>query len=195
MRELKGAFTALITPMKDNGDVDYDGFKKLINFQLEAGIDGIVPIGTTGEAPTLSEAEEEALIRIAVDEAGGKVPVIIGTGSNNTKCMLKYTQAAKDLGADIAMVVTPYYNKPNDDGLVRHFEAAAAVGIPILVQHRLQNRAEYPHGAYGKDRRNSRHHRRKRGFRRHWADGGGAAGNIVPAPDGGQSLLGAFRGR
>ena len=133
MKELKGAITALITPMKENGEVDYDGFKRLVNFQLEQGIDGIVPLGTTGEAPTMEEAEEEKIIRISMDEAKGKVPVIVGTGSNDTKHMLSYTKRAKDMGADIAMVVTPYYNKPNDDGLVRHFEAAAGVGIPILV--------------------------------------------------------------
>ena len=133
MKELKGAITALVTPMKENGEVDYDGFKRLVNFQLEQGIDGIVPLGTTGEAPTMEEAEEEKLIRISMDEAKGKVPVIVGTGSNDTKHMLAYTKRAKDMGADIAMVVTPYYNKPNDDGLVRHFEAAAGVGIPILV--------------------------------------------------------------
>jgi len=133
MKELKGAITALVTPMKENGEVDYDGFKRLVNFQLEQGIDGIVPLGTTGEAPTMEEAEEEKIIRISMDEAKGKVPVIVGTGSNDTKHMLAYTKRAKDMGADIAMVVTPYYNKPNDDGLVRHFEAAAGVGIPILV--------------------------------------------------------------
>ena len=133
MKELKGAFTALITPMKDSGEVDYDGFKRLINFQLEQGIDGLVPLGTTGETPTLDEGEEEKLIRIAVDEVKGRVPVIIGTGSNDTKHMLIYTLRAKDMGADAALVVTPYYNKPNDEGLIRHFEAAAAVGIPIMV--------------------------------------------------------------
>ena len=133
MKELKGAITALITPMKENGDVDFDGFKRLINFQLDQGIDGIVPLGTTGETPTLEEDEEEKLLRIAIDEAKGNVPVIVGTGSNNTKYMVAYTKQAKDMGADIAMVVTPYYNKPNDDGLVRHFEAAAGVGIPIIV--------------------------------------------------------------
>jgi len=133
VKELKGAFTALITPMKENGDVDYDGFKRLVNFQLEQGIDGIVPLGTTGEAPTLEECEEEKLIRIAVDEAKGKVPVIIGAGSNSTKHMVIYTKRAKDMGADMAMVVTPYYNKPNDSGLLQHFEAASAVGIPVLV--------------------------------------------------------------
>ncbi|MCL2379998.1 MAG: 4-hydroxy-tetrahydrodipicolinate synthase [Treponema sp.] len=133
MKGLKGAITALITPMKENGDVDFDGFKRLVNFQLEGGIDGIVPLGTTGEAPTLEEGEQEKLITIAVDQAKGKVPVIIGTGSNSTARTVSYTKRAKDMGGDIAMVVTPYYNKPNDDGLVRHFQAAAAVGIPILV--------------------------------------------------------------
>jgi len=119
--------------MKENGDVDYDGFRRLINFQLEQGIDGLVPLGTTGETPTLDEDEEEKLIRIAVDEVKGRVPLIVGTGSNDTRHMVMYTKRAKDLGADAALVVTPYYNKPNDDGLYRHFEAAAAVGIPIVV--------------------------------------------------------------
>ena len=133
MKELKGAITALITPMKENGDVDFDGFRRLVNFQLEQGIDGIVPLGTTGEAPALEENEEEQLIRIALDEAKGKVPVIVGAGSNNTKHMVSYTRRAKDMGADMAMVVTPYYNKPNDSGLLQHFQAASDVGIPILV--------------------------------------------------------------
>lgn len=137
MKELKGAFTALVTPMKENGDVDYDGFRRLINFQLEQGIDGLLPLGTTGETSTLTGDEAEKLIRIAVDEvrknAGSDFPLMIGTGSNDTRCMLEYTKRAKDMGADFAMVVTPYYNKPNDDGLLRHFEAAASVGIPIVV--------------------------------------------------------------
>jgi 4-hydroxy-tetrahydrodipicolinate synthase len=133
MIELRGAFTALITPMRDDGAVDYEGFRRLIDFQLEAGIDGLVPLGTTGETPTLDEDEEERLIKIAVEAVKGKVPLIIGTGSNDTKHMAAYTKRAKDLGVDAALVVTPYYNKPNDDGLLRHFEAAAAVGIPIVV--------------------------------------------------------------
>ena len=133
MKELKGAFTALITPMKENGDVDYDGFRKLINFQLEQGIDGLVPLGTTGETPTLDENEVEKLIRIAVEEIKGQVPVIIGTGSNDTKHTIANTKRAKDMGVDAALVVTPYYNKPNDSGLLKHFEEAANVGIPIVV--------------------------------------------------------------
>ena len=133
MKILNGAFTALITPMKENGDVDHDGFKKLINFQLEQGIDGLLPLGTTGETPTLEDEEEEVLIRIAVDEIKGAVPLIVGAGSNDTKHMLIYVKRAKDLGADAALVVTPYYNKPNDSGLLAHFEAAGSVGIPIIV--------------------------------------------------------------
>ncbi|GHV90061.1 4-hydroxy-tetrahydrodipicolinate synthase [Spirochaetia bacterium] len=133
MTLLRGAFTALITPMHDNGDVDYEGFRRLIKFQLEEGINGLVPLGTTGETPTLDEDEEEKLIKIAVDEVKGKIPLIIGTGSNSTKHMVIYTQRAKDLGADAALVVTPYYNKPNDEGLIRHFEAAAGVGIPVII--------------------------------------------------------------
>jgi len=133
MVEFRGAFTALITPMTDSGEVDYDGFRRLIEFQIGEGIDGIVPLGTTGETPTLTDDEEEKLVGVAVEAVKGRVPVVVGAGSNDTKYMVKYTQRAKRLGADAAMVVTPYYNKPNDDGLFRHFEAATAIGIPIIV--------------------------------------------------------------
>jgi 4-hydroxy-tetrahydrodipicolinate synthase len=133
MLTLKGAFTALITPMKKNGAIDYDGWRRLIEFQLEQGIDGLVPIGTSGETPTLDEAEEDELIKIIVKVVNGKVPVIVGSGSNTTRHAVQYTKRAKDLGADAALVVTPYYNKPNDDGLLRHFEAVANVGIPVVV--------------------------------------------------------------
>jgi 4-hydroxy-tetrahydrodipicolinate synthase len=133
MTQFSGAFTALITPMHNSGEVDYEGFRRLIEFQITEGIDGIVPLGTTGEAPTLDENEEDALIEIAVKEAKGKIPVIIGAGSNDTRHMVFYVERAKKMGADAALVVTPYYNKPNDDGLLRHFQAAADVGIPIIV--------------------------------------------------------------
>jgi 4-hydroxy-tetrahydrodipicolinate synthase len=133
MAEFRGAFTALITPMKDSGEVDYEGFRRIVEFQIGEGIDGIVPLGTTGETPTLDEEEEEKLIKIAVETAKGKIPVIVGTGSNDTKHMVLYTERAKRLGVDAALVVTPYYNKPNDEGLFRHFEAAAATGIPVIV--------------------------------------------------------------
>jgi len=133
MTQFRGAYTALVTPMKESGEVDFDGFRRLIEFQITEGIDGIVPLGTTGENPTLDEDEEEKLIEIAVKTASGKIPVIIGAGSNDTRHMVLYVQRAKRLGADAALVVTPYYNKPNDDGLLRHFEAAAKPGIPIIV--------------------------------------------------------------
>jgi len=133
MAEFKGAFTALITPMKESGEVDYDGFAHFIEFQIKEGIDGILPLGTTGETPTLDEDEEGKLIEIAIETVKKRVPIIVGTGSNDTKHMIMYTERAKRLGADAALVVTPYYNKPNDDGLFRHFEAAAATGIPIII--------------------------------------------------------------
>ncbi|GMO38878.1 MAG: 4-hydroxy-tetrahydrodipicolinate synthase [Termitinemataceae bacterium] len=133
MLKLQGAFTALITPMTNGGAVDWDGWKKLIDYQLEGGIDGLVPIGTSGETPTLDEHEEEKLIKIIVEKVNGKVPIIAGAGSNSTNHAVQYTKRAKDLGADAALVVTPYYNKPNDSGLLRHFEELAKVGIPIIV--------------------------------------------------------------
>jgi 4-hydroxy-tetrahydrodipicolinate synthase len=133
MTQFRGAFTALVTPMTESGEVDYDGFRRLIEFQMAEGIDGIVPLGTTGESPTLDEDEEEKLIEIAMKMAGGKIPVIVGSGSNDTKHMVTYVQRAKRHGADAALVVTPYYNRPNDDGLLRHFEAAAKPGVPIIV--------------------------------------------------------------
>ncbi|MDR1362925.1 MAG: 4-hydroxy-tetrahydrodipicolinate synthase [Spirochaetaceae bacterium] len=133
MALFKGAFTALITPMKDTGDVDFDGLRRLIQFQLENGIDGLVPIGTTGETPALDENEEECILKIVMEETAGRVPVIAGAGSNSTKHAVLYTKRARDMGADAALIVTPYYNKPNDDGLIRHFEAVAEVGIPIIV--------------------------------------------------------------
>lgn len=133
MTKLRGAFTALITPMNADESVDYEGFRTLIRFQLESGISGIVPLGTTGETPTLEESEEDTLIDIAIAEAKGRVPVIVGAGSNCTKDAVKYVKRAKDKGADYALVVTPYYNKPTDEGIYRHFAACAAVGLPIIV--------------------------------------------------------------
>lgn len=133
MAKLRGAFTALITPMNSDESVDYDGFRRLVRFQLESGISGIVPLGTTGETPTLEDSEEEKLIEIAVTEAGGKVPVILGAGSNCTRDAVRYVKRAKQRGADYALVVTPYYNKPTEEGIYRHFAACAEVGIPIIV--------------------------------------------------------------
>lgn len=152
MAKLQGAFTALVTPMFADGSVDYDGWTKLIRTQLEAGITGLVPLGTTGETPCLDEVEEEVrLIEIVVSEVKAyeeklkqagtprDIPIILGTGSNCTKDAVKYAQRAKDMGADYALVVTPYYNKPSDEGIFRHFEAVSKVGIPIIV-YNIQGR-------------------------------------------------------
>jgi 4-hydroxy-tetrahydrodipicolinate synthase len=133
MKTLRGAFTALITPMNADESVDYEGFRKLVRFQLESGISGLVPLGTTGETPTLDEDEEDKLIDIVMAEAKGKVPVILGAGSNCTRDAVKYVKRAKQKGADYALVVTPYYNKPTDEGIYRHFAACAEVGIPIVI--------------------------------------------------------------
>ena len=146
MIKLRGAFTAMITPMKGDGSVDYEGFRKHIKNQLEGGINGLVPLCTTCETSTLDEDEEEKMIEIIMNEVrswekakGVKVPVIIGAGSNNTRDAVRYTERAKKAGADAALVVTPYYNKPSKEGLFRHFEAVSKVGIPIIV-YNIQGR-------------------------------------------------------
>ena len=140
MARLKGSFTAMITPMFQDGSVDYEGFKKNVQFQLEQGIDGLLPLGTSGETPTLDEDEEERLIDTAVpmvrawnEGHGTDVSLIIGAGSNNTRDAVRYVRRAKDKGADYALVVTPYYNKPSDEGIFQHYKAVSAVGIPIIV--------------------------------------------------------------
>ncbi len=146
MLKLKGTFTAMITPMKKNGAVDYEGFRKHIKNQLKAGIDGLVPLCTTSETPTLDEDEEDKMISIIMEEraafkkaTGKNIPIIIGTGSNNTRDAVRYTQRAKEAGADAALVVTPYYNKPSQEGIYRHFAAVSKVGLPILV-YNIQGR-------------------------------------------------------
>ena len=152
MNIFRGAFTALITPMLADGSVDFDGFRKNVKFQLENGIDGLVPLGTTAETPTLDERpgkEEDELIKIVFDEVRSfekannkKIPVILGAGSNNTKDAVMYCERAKAAGADAALVVTPYYNKPSKEGIFRHFEAVSKVGIPIIV-YNIQGRTGF----------------------------------------------------
>ena len=141
MAKLRGAFTALITPMHADGAIDYEGFRSLLRYQLDNGITGILPLGTTGETPTLKEVgEEDAIIDIAVEEVATyrkkqnrDIPLIIGAGSNNTDEAIRYVTRAKNKGADYALVVSPYYNKPSDEGLFRHYEAISKIGIPIIV--------------------------------------------------------------
>ncbi|SFI92929.1 4-hydroxy-tetrahydrodipicolinate synthase [Jannaschia pohangensis] len=128
----KGSMPALVTPLKD-GAVDFDALNALVDWQIAEGSHGLVPVGTTGESPTLTHAEHEAVIKAVVTRAAGRVPVIAGAGSNNTAEALRFVQFAKDVGADAALVVTPYYNKPTQAGLIAHFTVLAQVGIPIII--------------------------------------------------------------
>jgi 4-hydroxy-tetrahydrodipicolinate synthase len=131
--DLKGIYTALVTPFKD-GKLDEKAFRNLIEFQLKGGINGIVPCGTTGEAPTLSYEEHEKVIELAVKYVNGKVPVIAGTGSNSTQEAIELTEGAKKLGAAFCLLTTPYYNKPTQEGLYQHFKAIAeTVNIPLIL--------------------------------------------------------------
>jgi 4-hydroxy-tetrahydrodipicolinate synthase len=123
----------MITPFR-NGEVDEPGLRKLVRFHLDSGTDGLVPCGTTGESVTMSEEEQLRVIEIIVDEVNGRIPVIAGTGTNNTAKSIKLTKAVRKLGADAALVVTPYYNKPTQQGLFLHFEAIAnESGLPLVL--------------------------------------------------------------
>jgi 4-hydroxy-tetrahydrodipicolinate synthase len=134
-----GAFTAIVTPFKA-GSVDEAAYKELIRFNIEGGVSGIVPCGTTGESPTLSHEEHKRVIEIAVKEVAGQVKVIAGTGSNSTEEAIELTRHAKSIGADAALMVSPYYNKPTQEGLYRHFsKVAEAVDMPVIL-YNIQGR-------------------------------------------------------
>ena len=129
----KGSYVALITPFA-NGSVDESAYRRLVEWQIEEGTHGLVPCGTTGESPTLSHEEHKRVVEICVEVADGRVPVIAGTGSNSTAEAIDFTAHAKEAGADAALVVTPYYNKPTQEGLYQHFAAIAdAVDLPIVI--------------------------------------------------------------
>ena len=129
----KGAFTALVTPFR-NGSIDADALRAHVDRQIAGGIDGLVPCGTTGEASTLSHDEHVEVVRIVVEHSAGRVPVIAGSGSNSTSEAMELTRRVKDVGADGALMITPYYNKPTQAGLVAHFTAVAnEVDIPIIL--------------------------------------------------------------
>ncbi|WP_322890281.1 MULTISPECIES: 4-hydroxy-tetrahydrodipicolinate synthase [unclassified Yoonia] len=128
----KGSIPALVTPFA-NGQVDVATLKKLVNWHVEQGSHGLVPVGTTGESPTLTHEEHDMVVEIVVQEAAGRIPVIAGAGSNNTIETVRLVQAAKNAGADAALVVTPYYNKPTQAGLIAHFTAAADCGLPVII--------------------------------------------------------------
>ena len=128
----KGSLPALVTPFT-NGNVDYDALKKLVDWHVDQGSHGLVPVGTTGESPTLTHAEHDQVVETVVAQAAGRIPVIAGAGSNNTAETVRLVEAAKKAGADAALVVTPYYNKPTQAGLIAHFTAAADCGLPVII--------------------------------------------------------------
>lgn len=129
----RGVGPALVTPMTEDGSVDLDAFADHVAFALEAGVDFLVPCGTTGESATLTPAEQEAVIRRCVEVAGGRVPVLAGAGSNDTRVATELARNAAKAGADGVLVVTPYYNKPGFDGLVLHYRSVARAGLPIIL--------------------------------------------------------------
>lgn len=164
LRPLTGTITALATPFRD-GQVSYDDLKKLVAYQIKGGIDGLVPVGTTGESPTLSYDEHMDVVRCVIEAARGRVPVIAGTGSNSTHEAVELTRLSHEAKADAMLVVAPYYNKPSQEGLYRHFAAIAdstdkpiilysipgrcgiEIGVPVI--ERL--RGKYPHVAWVKE--------------------------------------------
>src|SRR3989338_2859817 len=140
VKMFKGAITAIVTPFLENENIDEESLKNLIEFQIKNNIDGIVPCGTTGESPTLSHEEHNKVVKLAINAANGKVPVIAGTGSNSTMEAISMTKHALDYGADASLQVCPYYNKPTQEGLFRHFSAiASAVDIPLII-YNIQGR-------------------------------------------------------
>lgn len=132
--KIDGLYTAIVTPFGKNNELDEEGLRENIRFQIENKVAGIVPVGTTGESATLSEKEHKKVIDIAVDECRGKIAVFAGTGSNNTTEAIEYTRYAKDAGADAALMITPYYNKPTQEGVYQHYKKIAEeVDIPIIL--------------------------------------------------------------
>ena len=131
---LRGSLVAIVTPMQDEGALDLDAFRRLIDWHIQEGTDGIVVVGTTGESPTVDFDEHGLLIKTAVDHVAGRVPVIAGTGGNSTSEAIELAAYAKQAGADLSLSVVPYYNKPSQEGLYRHFKAIAeAVDLPMIL--------------------------------------------------------------
>ena len=130
----KGSFVALITPMRADGSFDEKAYAEFVDWQIAEGTNGIVPVGTTGESPTLSHDEHKRVVEIAVAVAKGRIPVIAGAGSNSTEEAIDLTRHAKEAGADAALIVTPYYNKPTQEGMFLHYSAIAdSVDLPIII--------------------------------------------------------------
>ena len=131
---IKGSLVAIVSPMHDDGSLDFDGYRRLIDWHVAEGTSAIVAVGTTGESPTVTPSEHGELIRVAVEAAGGRVPVIAGTGGNSTAEAIELTRHAKQVGADATLQVVPYYNKPTQEGLYQHFrKIAETVDLPVIL--------------------------------------------------------------
>ena len=130
---LSGTYTALITPFNNDGSVDYTALHDLVQWQIAGGVEGLVPVGTTGESPTLNFDEHVKVIEATATAAAGKATIIAGTGANSTAEALELTRAVLDSGVDASLQVTPYYNRPNAEGLYRHFAAVADLGLPVVL--------------------------------------------------------------
>lgn len=134
MSQLKGVITALITPFLDNGTLDEEGLRANIRFQIEQGVDGVVALGTTGESPTLSEQEKVRIVQIAKEECADRIHLMVGTGSYSTEQTIRQSRLAEELGADSCLVINPYYNKPNQEGIYHHYKSVAeAIQIPLIL--------------------------------------------------------------
>nr|MDO8133077.1 4-hydroxy-tetrahydrodipicolinate synthase [Candidatus Njordarchaeum guaymaensis] len=132
--ELRGTFTALITPFKQDGEIDKEGLRQLIELQLEGGVNGVVPCGTTGESATLSHDEKHVVVKTVVDASNGKVPVLAGAGTNNTADTLRLAKEFADVGVDGLLLVAPYYNRPTQEGMFQHFKVVAqSVSLPVVL--------------------------------------------------------------
>ena len=131
--KLAGSFVALITPFGSKNEIDETKLRELVNWQIESGTDGIVAVGTTGESATLSKTEHRQVLEIVIDEAKRRVPIIAGTGSNATREAVTLTEFAKEKGADFGLSISPYYNKPTQDGIVAHYSKIAEVGLPTIL--------------------------------------------------------------
>jgi len=128
-----GVYTALVTPFATDGSVDFKGLEELVEFQIAGGVDGIVPVGTTGESPTLRTDEHLKVIKTVTEKAAGRCKIMAGTGANSTAEAVELTEAVKEFGVDGTLQVTPYYNKPNNSGLVQHFASVADIGVPVVL--------------------------------------------------------------
>ncbi|HEY5653482.1 MAG TPA: 4-hydroxy-tetrahydrodipicolinate synthase [Pontiella sp.] len=129
----KGVYTALVTPFTDAGDVDFEKLAELVEFNIAGGVDGIVPVGTTGESPTLRTDEHLQVIKSVTETAAGRCKIMAGTGANSTAEAIELTEAVRAFGVDGTLQVTPYYNKPNNSGLIQHFSAVADLGVPVVL--------------------------------------------------------------